>query len=244
MTRSTMPKRSDPRLPGAAGSDGHGRRMPVTRLKRAGRLLLLALLVAGFAVAWLDRDALSPATIEATLTRSAAAPVLFLGVHIATSLLFIPRALIAATAGAMFGLWWGLVWATVGSVLGSACGFLVARYIYGGLIDLETLPWLGPYLRRAERGGWPVVTAIRLLPINHSVVNYALALTRLRFADYLAGSLLGQIPSTVAFVEFGAVGERAASGKSGWLVPMLLGLAALGVAYALRYLVAKGNRLG
>ena len=217
--------------------------MPLNRLKLVGRLFLLALLITGVVVAWLDRDALSPATIEAALTRSAAAPLLFLAAHIATSLLFIPRALIAATAGAIFGRWWGLVWATIGGVLGSACGFLVARYLYSGLIDLETLPWFGPYLQRAERGGWPVVTVIRLLPINHSFVNYALALTKVGLADYLIGSLLGQIPSTVAFVEFGAVGERAASGKSGWLVPMLLGLAALGAAYALRYIFRKRDKL-
>jgi uncharacterized membrane protein YdjX (TVP38/TMEM64 family) len=88
-----------------------------------------------------------------------------------------------------------------------------------------------------------VVTLIRLLPINHSFVNYALALTKVRLGDYLLGSLLGQIPSTIAFVEFGAVGERAASGKSGWLVPMLLGLAALAAAYALRYFFRKRDKL-
>jgi uncharacterized membrane protein YdjX (TVP38/TMEM64 family) len=217
--------------------------MPLNTLRLIGRLFLLAVLIAGVVVAWLDRDALAPATIEAALTRSAAAPFLFLAAHIATSLLFIPRALIAATAGLIFGLWWGLVWATIGSMLGSACGFLLARYIYSGLVDLETLPWFGPYLRRAERGGWPVVTVIRLLPINHSFVNYALALTKIRLADYLIGSLLGQIPSTVAFVEFGAVGERAASGKSGWLVPMALGLAALAAGYALRYFFRKRDKL-
>lgn len=216
--------------------------MPLNRLKLVGRLLLLALLITGVVAAWLDRDALSPATIEAAVTGSAAAPVLFLAAHIATSLLFVPRALIAATAGLIFGLWWGLVWATIGSVLGSASGFLVARYIYGGAIDLETLPWFGAYLRRSERGGWPMVTVVRLLPINHSVVNYALALTKVRLADYLIGSLLGQIPSTIAFVEFGAFGERAASGKGGWLVPMLIGLAALAAAYALRYFLRKRDK--
>jgi uncharacterized membrane protein YdjX (TVP38/TMEM64 family) len=209
--------------------------MTAANLQRAGRALLLATLVAGIALAWLHRDALSPRALEAGLSHSMAAPLLYLAAHVAVSLLFIPRALIAAAAGLMFGLWWGLVWATIGSVLGAVAGFLLARYLNSGLIALESLPRVGPYFVRAERGGWPVVALIRVLPImNHSLGNYALALTKVRFGDYLLGSFLGQIPSTVAFVEFGAAGERMLSGKAGWLWPTLIGLAALAVAYALR----------
>jgi len=204
-------------------------------LQRAGRLLLLAAILVGIALAWLHRDALSPRAIEATLSHSAAAPLLYLVAHIAVSLLFIPRMLIAAAAGLMFGVWWGIVWATIGSVLGSAAGFLIARYLNGGLIDLEAMPRIGPYFLRAERGGWPVVALIRIMPIMpHGFVNYALGLTKVSFRDYLLGSFLGQIPSTVAFVEFGAAGERVLSGKAGWLVPMLIGVAALAATYVLR----------
>jgi uncharacterized membrane protein YdjX (TVP38/TMEM64 family) len=216
------------------------RNVSLARLKLAGRLLLLAAIVAGIVLAWLHRDALSPSAVEAALSHSAWAPVLFLCAHIAASLLFIPRALIAAAAGLMFGLWWGLVWATIGSVLGSAAGFLVARYINSGVIDLDALPRLGPYFQRAERGGWPVVALIRVLPImNHGFVNYALGLTNVSFGAYLFGSFVGQIPSTVAFVEFGAAGEKLAGGKAGWLVPTLIGVAALAAAYALRRLFRR-----
>lgn len=212
-----------------------GKNAPLAKLRLAGRAVLLAAIVVGIAFAWFNRDSLSPSAIEAAIAHSSAAPVLFLAAHTVASLLFIPRALIAAAAGLMFGLWWGLVWATIGSVLGSGAGFLVARYINSGLLDLEALPRLGPYFLRAERGGWPVVALIRVLPImNHGFVNYALGLTNVSFGAYMFGSLLGQIPSTVAFVEFGAAGERAASGRPGWLVPMVIGLAALAVAFALR----------
>jgi uncharacterized membrane protein YdjX (TVP38/TMEM64 family) len=209
--------------------------MTAANLQRAGRLLLLVALLVGIALAWLHRDALSPRALEATLSHSTAAPLLYVIAHIAVSLLFIPRALIAAAAGLLFGLWWGLVWATIGGVLGSAAGFLIARYLNSGLIDLESLPRVGPYFVRAERGGWPVVALIRIMPImNHALVNYALGLTKVRFGDYMLGSFLGQIPSTVAFVEFGAAGERMLSGKAGWLWPTLIGVAALALAYGLR----------
>lgn len=212
----------------------------LANLRLAGRILLLAAIVAGIALAWINRASLSPSAIEAAISHSTAAPVLFLAAHIVASLLFIPRALLAAAAGLMFGLWWGLVWATAGSMLGSAAGFLIARYINSGLVDLEALPRFGPYFLRAERGGWPVVALIRVLPIlNHGFINYALGLTKVSFGAYLLGSFLGQIPSTIAFVEFGAAGERAASGRPGWLIPMLIGVAALAVAFLLRRVFRK-----
>ena len=83
-------------------------------------------------------------------------------------------------------------------------------------------------LARVERGGWRMVTLIRLVPvIPHSLSNYALGLTRLRLGDYAFGSLLGQLPLTIATVELGAAGERAMRGAADWLLPTIIGLVAL-----------------
>jgi uncharacterized membrane protein YdjX (TVP38/TMEM64 family) len=45
--------------------------------------------------------------------------------------------------------------------------------------------------------------------------------------DFTWGSLIGQLPMTVAFVQFGAAGARFAMGKLEWVQPTLLGLAIL-----------------
>ena len=117
-----------------------------------GASLALAALVAGIALAWLNRAALSPAALEAALSHSALAPLLYLAVHIAASLLFIPRALVAAAAGLMFGLWWGLLWATVGSMLGSAAGFsLPATSIAACSSSRRCRAWQLFSARRARR---------------------------------------------------------------------------------------------
>jgi uncharacterized membrane protein YdjX (TVP38/TMEM64 family) len=214
--------------------------MSVAALKLAGRVLLLLLVLGGMVEAWLHRDSLSPAAIDAALRDAPEAPLLFLLAQLVASLLFIPRALIAAAAGLIFGLWWGLVWATIGSVLGSVVGFLLARYVNSGLISLESIPRFGPYLIRAEQGGWRAVAFIRILPImNHSFVNYALGLTKVPLGAYTLGSFLGQIPSTVAYVEFGAAGEQFLTGKAGWLVPTLIGFAALAGSVLLQRLVQR-----
>jgi uncharacterized membrane protein YdjX (TVP38/TMEM64 family) len=213
-----------------------------TRLRRVGRILVLALLAAGVALAVAKRGALDPTSIAAALAAAPATPLLFLAAHVLASLLFVPRTVLAVAAGLLFGMGWGLVWATLGSVLGAVAGFLVARYVNAGLIEPERMKRLGPLLQRAETGGWRAVTALRLIPvIPHSLANYALGLTRLPVASYALGSFLGQLPMTVAYVDFGAAGERMMSGKADWLLPTVIGAAALALSILLP-LFARARR--
>ncbi|HWE75035.1 MAG TPA: TVP38/TMEM64 family protein [Stellaceae bacterium] len=210
-------------------------RAPLSRLRLAGRVMVLVLLVAGIVAVWLNRSALDPNTIRAAIeAHPDLAPVLFLALHVIASLLFIPRTVMGLVAGGVFDFWWGLLWAATGSVLGAVAGFLIARYVNSGMIDLESLPKLGPVLQRAEAGGWRAVTMLRLIPvIPHSFSNYALGLTRLSLGGYALGSLLGQLPMTIAYVSFGAAGGRAAAGNQDWLLPAIVGAVALGASILL-----------
>jgi uncharacterized membrane protein YdjX (TVP38/TMEM64 family) len=197
-------------------------------LRRAGQVLVLALVVAGIAAAWRWRDRFDPLALTELIRSAPAAPLAFLALHIVASLVFIPRSLLGVAAGLIFGMWWGLLWAALGSVVGAVAGFLLARYVHAGLFDPAQWARFAAILDRVERGGWRMVTMFRLVPvIPHSLSNYALGLTRLRLGDYALGSLLGQLPLTVAAVELGAAGERAMRGAADWLLPTIVGFMAL-----------------
>jgi uncharacterized membrane protein YdjX (TVP38/TMEM64 family) len=186
---------------------------------------VLGSLAIGAASVWRWRAVLDPTTVTAAIDRYPAAPLGFLAVHIAASLLFIPRTLLAIVAGLLFGIGWGIVWAASGGVAGAAAGFLLARYINSGLVDFRRL---GPVADKVERGGWRAVAMLRLIPvIPHSLANYALGLTRLPLGAYTLGSLLGQFPVTVAYVELGGAGERLMFGRASWVEPTAIGLSAL-----------------
>jgi uncharacterized membrane protein YdjX (TVP38/TMEM64 family) len=191
-------------------------------------LVVLGLLALGAASVWRWRGVLDPTTITAAIDLYPAAPLGFLAVHVAASLLFIPRTLLAIVAGLLFGIGWGIVWAALGSVIGAVAGFLVARYINSGLIDILRF---GPLADKVGRGGWRAVAMLRLIPIiPHSLANYALGLTRLSLGAYALGSLLGQLPMTVAYVDLGAAGERLMLGGASWVEPTAIGLAALALS--------------
>lgn len=207
---------------------------PFRRVRIVGRVLWVLMIVVGLAVAWSQRATLDPLAIRNAIAGHPAAPLIFLAVQIVASLLFIPRALLAAVAALLFGVWWGLFWAVLGALLGAIVGFAVARYINSGWLDLESLPRLGPWLLKAERGGWRAVAALRLIPVfPHSLANYALGLTRIGFWPYAIGSLLGQLPMTIAYVDLTAAGGRLASGRVDWVVPVVIGAVALAISFAL-----------
>ncbi|HYM04046.1 MAG TPA: VTT domain-containing protein [Stellaceae bacterium] len=227
--------RSDP-----APADAEAVPPAFSAFRLAGRVVLVALVIAGMVFVWLNRATLDAASIAANIARLPAAPLVFLVAHVVASIIFFPRTILAAAAGAVFGVWWGTLWAALGSVIGAAAGFLLARYVNAGWIDLENLRRFGPALRRAEKGGWRAVAMLRLVPIiPHTLTNYALGLTRLSLGSYAAGSLVGQLPMTIACADFGAAGQQLAAGKAGWIEPTIIGLGALAVTIVVPRLVAR-----
>ena len=214
--------------------------LPMVGLRRASKLAALAFLAAGVVAAWHWRMILDPATISAAIAQYPAAPLGFIAVHIAASLLLVPRTLLAIVAGILFGAGWGIVWAALGSVAGAAAGFLAARYVSSGPDDLGRLR---PLAAQVERGGWRAVAMLRLIPVvPHSVANYSLGLTKLPLGSYALGSLLGQLPLTIAYVDLGAVGERLMVGAESWIEPSLIGLAALSLSLLIPALARRRVR--
>jgi uncharacterized membrane protein YdjX (TVP38/TMEM64 family) len=211
---------------GKQPADGDGAALgAVLGLRLAARLAVLGFLAAGAAAAWYWRAVLDPTTISAALARYPGAALGFLALHLAASLLFVPRTLLAIVAGLLFGMGWGIVWAASGGVAGAVGGFLVSRYMSSGWGNLGRF---GPLAAQVERGGWRAVAVLRLIPVMpHSVANYALGLTKLPLGSYALGSLLGQLPLTIAYVDLGVAGERLLFGGASWLEPTLIGFGAL-----------------
>jgi uncharacterized membrane protein YdjX (TVP38/TMEM64 family) len=190
---------------------------------------------AGVAAMWQWRGVFDPLAITALLAGNPLAPLGFIALHVAASLFFVPRTVLAVAAGLVFGGWWGPVWAALGSLGGALAGYFVARYLYAGFIERADPTRLRALLTRADQGGWRMVAIVRLLPlIPHSLTNYAFGLTRVSLTSYAIGSVVGQLPLTIAYADLGAAGGQAMLGGGSWHTglfwPTAIGLGTLGLS--------------
>lgn len=143
----------------------------------------------------------------------ALAPMAFIIAYAVATVAFVPGSLLTLAAGAVFGLAAGSVYVLVGAVLGSSSAFLVARYLVRAPIEARVArdARFAAVDRAIGREGRRIVFLLRLSPVfPYNLLNYALGLTRVRFADYLVASV-GMIPGTFLYVYTGrVVGDVAA----------------------------------
>ena len=198
--------------------------------------LLVLLVTAGSAVLLVTGWPTVESVRGATAGAGWLAPVLFTLLFTAFTLVPAPATLMGIAAGVLFGLPMGLATTMAAVAAGALIGFGLSRSL-----GREVIAGLGSArLRRLDerlrRGGLWTVAGGRLLPvIPYPVLSYACGLTSIRLRDYLAGSVLGVLPSAVAFVTIGAYGGDPSS------VPFLLAVAGL-VVLAAGALIAKRRR--
>ena len=135
------------------------------------------------------------------------APLAFIAAYIVGSLTFVPGAVLTLIAGAVFGLARGIPIVFTGAVLGSSAAFGLART----LAHERVSRWISRDARAAAIGeavaerGLLIVLLLRLSPVfPYNVLNYALGVTRVRYRDFLLGSV-GMLPGTVLYTYYGKV---------------------------------------
>lgn len=148
-------------------------------------------------------------------------PVLFVVAYVMASVTLAPAFLLTFAAGAVFGLWRGTLLVYVGASLGSSAVFAIAA----PLANSRFLRWL----RRDPRvdavrnavvgeGAW-VMFLLRLSPVvPYVLLNYALALSGVRYRDFMAASV-GMLPAIVMYVYYGKVAGDVAKLAAGMAPP-------------------------
>lgn len=157
-----------------------------------------------------------------------AAPIFVLLFAVGT-VLALPAVVFAATGAYVFGLWGGLTLSLAGATLGAGAAFLVARRLGRPLLARRLAA--SPRWRRVDRSvarhGAVVVLLLRVLPVlPFNLLNYLLGLTGIRFASYLAATLVGMVPGAFVYsyaaVQLGAATEGRAEAPGLVMAAVLL----------------------
>jgi uncharacterized membrane protein YdjX (TVP38/TMEM64 family) len=186
-------------------------------------LIALGLLGGVIALVLLEREAaaLIPQFAERVRRLGPWGPAAFVAGYAVAAVALIPSVLLTLAAGALFGLARGVIYVMIGATLGAALAFLSGRYVARRFVEhlLERHPRLVAIDRAVEAQGFRLVLLLRLSPaVPYTLLNYALGLSRVRFADYLAGTI-GMLPPVTMYVYSGKVAGDLASLASGAAAP-------------------------
>jgi uncharacterized membrane protein YdjX (TVP38/TMEM64 family) len=201
-----------------------------------GRILLALALVAVVLLLGRRAAALVPQFAAWVQGLGAWGAAVFVLGYVLATVAFVPGSLLTLGAGAIFGLGQGVILVLLGATLGASSAFLVSRYLARTAVErrLAGNPRFATIDRAVGAEGRKIVFLLRLSPIfPFNLLNYALGLTRVRFADFVIASV-GMIPGTVLYVYYGKVlgdvaslaGGARIEKDTGYYVLLALGLAA------------------
>lgn len=108
----------------------------------------------------------------------------------------------------LFGPILGTLYTLISGTIGATLSFLAARHFGRERLRkrlYKTLEGLGAYEKKMARNGFTVVFMLRLFPVfPPGALNFALGLTSVSLQDYILGTALGVLPSTLFFGYFGS----------------------------------------
>ncbi|MGH7290376.1 MAG: TVP38/TMEM64 family protein, partial [Myxococcota bacterium] len=176
-------------------------------------LALVALLAVGWLVkpqaaavaAWLSEQLLVFAQWVKTL--GPAGPLVFIAGYALAVVGFVPASLLTIGAGTIFGVVAGTAWVFIAATLGACAAFMLARTVARGAVERRILanPRFAAIDGAIAKDGRKIAVLLRLSPvIPFTLLNYALGLTRIRFADY-AIACIAMLPGTLLYVYIGSL---------------------------------------
>ncbi|OOG25929.1 sulfurtransferase [Thioalkalivibrio denitrificans] len=208
------------------------------------RIALVAVVIAGIAVAVTFRDRLTVDALEVWIGGlGPGAPWLFMGIYALAAVFFLPGSVLTLAGGALFGPVWGSLYSLTGATVGAILAFLVSRYAASDWVSRRAGGRLATLIRGVEQEGWRFVAFTRLVPLfPYNLLNYALGLTRIPIVPYVLATFVCMAPGAIAYTYLGYAGREAIAGGENLIRTILIALALLAVALFLPRLVTRLRR--
>jgi len=190
------------------------------------RIIMVIFLIVGIAMAISYRKNFNITILENWLaTAGGMAPLIFVGIYVISTVLFLPGSVLTLAGGIFFGPIWGTFYNLTGATIGATIAFLIARYLASDWVSRKASGWLKQLIEGVETEGWRFVAFVRLVPIfPFNILNYALGLTRIRLFHYVITSYICMLPGAIAYTYIGYAGRNAAVGGEGLIRKILLAM--------------------
>ena len=173
--------------------------------------LVISMLVAILALAiawrwsplkeWVNVETLAAVGVE--LREASGAPFLALGAFIIGGLIAFPLTVLIIVCGLVFGSWQGFLYSLAGALLSAMLTFTLGRVLGRNTVRRFAGRKLGELNRRLARHGLVTIIIVRIVPLApFTVINMVAGASRIRFRDFVLGSLIGLLPGIIGMSVF------------------------------------------
>ena len=132
------------------------------------------------------------------------APLAFVLLSAALTLVLFPGPLLAGASGLLFGTALGFPLSLTAAVLGASLAFLLARTVAHDPVERRAGPRVQRLRAAIGRRGFVAVLYARIVPgVPYSVVNYAAGLAPIRLSTFAGATALGAAPRAFAYTALG-----------------------------------------
>lgn len=132
------------------------------------------------------------------------APVFYVLLVVALTLICFPMDVLFVAAGMIFGLTWGTLYLVIATMLSQAIVFLVSRHILRSRVErwIANNPKMRLLNRAIELKGAHLLFLIRMAPIPASPVSYLMGVSSMRFDKFMIATC-GLLPVAFASMYLG-----------------------------------------
>ena len=120
--------------------------------------------------------------------------LVFVATFVIGQLLYVPGFVFVAVAGLAYGPIWGPVASIVAATISVGVSFVIVRTIGGQPLTQIDKPFVKKWLDRLEERPLRSMIVIRLFLWAIPPVNYTLAMSGVRFRDYMLAAIIGMTP--------------------------------------------------
>ncbi|HEV7800003.1 MAG TPA: VTT domain-containing protein [Burkholderiales bacterium] len=212
-----------------------------------GKIVALGILFLAFFLAWRYTPLAEVITAEHVVAwaRSAGkspwAPLLVVALYTPAAFLMFPRPLLTLFAVIAFGQWRGFAFSLAGIVLSALATYLVGRSLPEKTVHRIAGRNLERTTEAIRRRGLMSVFAVSVAPVApFPVVGMVAGTVRIKLWHYVAGTVLGMLPGTIATTVFARQIEAALENPSHinyWVVAAVLGILILLVLAVRRWML-------
>ncbi|WP_026883883.1 TVP38/TMEM64 family protein [Clostridium akagii] len=131
--------------------------------------------------------------------------IIFIIIYSLKPIVFIiPASLLSIVAGNIFGSFYAFIYSMIGCFLSATVAFFLARSLGKPFVDKMLKGKIVKLDSSVEKHGFPIMLLMRLsFVFPYDGLSYACGLTKVKYKDFILGSILGIIPEMILYSYIG-----------------------------------------